>query len=232
MVVFVCAITASTATPGDGGEGCRYWVMLTLTREGLPSEYFARVCNLGEIVNWLRAIPGATVSAQAPPGALNDSFTVTIGLITNPAVEALPPAPGMGQVLLTERVYPVAESGPVAFVPTRSIVHGRGQYPRWVVRPGWRSLNANKPVPTVLARLGMLQPAPSGTTTPAPTTPTAIATVPATGSSRPGPDLVTILFLVAILVSIGAMVRRNLARTHQGIDDGIAGHSESRSGHG
>jgi hypothetical protein len=230
IVVFACAITASTATPGDAGEGCRYWVMLA--REGFPSENFARVCDIGEIVDWLRAIPGATVSAQAPPSALVESFTVTIGLIKDPAVEALPPEPGMGKVLLTERVYPVAESGPVAFVPTRSIFHGPGQYPRWVVRPGWRSLNANKPVPTVLTRLGMLQPASSGRTTPAATTPTAIATVPATGSGRPGPDLVTILFLVAILVSVGALVRRNVARTHQSIDDGLAGNSESRSGHG
>src|SRR4029077_11562050 len=93
IVVFVCAITAWTATPGDAEEGCRYWVMLA--REGFPGENFARVCNLGEIVNWLGAIPGATVSAQAPPGALNDSFTVTLGLIANPGVGALPPGPGM-----------------------------------------------------------------------------------------------------------------------------------------
>ena len=159
--------------------------------------------------------------APAPETALNDGFTVTIGSMRG-QTEALPPLPGIGRVLLTERVYPLAASGPVAFIPSTSIIR-TGPHHRVVVPEGWRSLDAIAPVPSVLAGLGMLQPAPGRSTPTVPPT----ATEPATGSSRPGPDLVTVLFLLAILAFIGVVVRRNIGRTRQDVGDDLAHNPES-----
>jgi hypothetical protein len=218
---------AFSAGPADAGPGCRYWILVS--RQGFPGEETARVCDVGEVVLWLRAIPEAEVSTQAPPGALNDSFTVTVYLAKGvfryePGLE---PAAQRGR-LLTEQVYPVAESGPVAFVPSRSIFRGQGPSPRWAVPAGWRSLDASERVPTVLTRLGMLQPTAGRSTTPTPTATDATST---TDSSRPGPDLVTLLFVLAILASIGLVVWRRSARTHEEARDGRGRHSET-SHHG
>jgi hypothetical protein len=222
IITFTLAVAFSTpGTRAEAGHGCPYSIFVS--RENIPGDQGARLCDVAEVVDWLRAVPGAEVSAQAPPGALNDGFTVTVfltrGFLYEP--EPLPIPPPHGQ-LLTERVYPVAESGPVAFVPSRSIFHGPGQYPRWVVEAGWRSIDASQPVPRVLTRLGMLPPRA------VPTTPTLTPTTaaPPIGSSRPGPDLVTLVFLLAILVSIGAVVRRNSARANQQVRDSQGDQSE------
>jgi hypothetical protein len=223
-VISIFAMASSTVLPAEAGQPCRYWIVVS--RQGFPGEGSARVCDVAEVVDWLRVVPEAGASAQVPQGALYDSFTVTVFFEPTFRWEPVPVPPPNTELLLTERVYPVAESGPVAFVPSRSIFHGTGRYPRWVVRAGWRSLDASKRVPPVLTKLGMLQPV-AGPTTPtlAPTTAT-----PTTGSSRPGPDLVTLLFLVAILVFVGAAVRRNIGRTRP-IRDGL-GHHSNPSHHG
>jgi hypothetical protein len=216
------AIPTWTAGVAQAGDGCRYWVKLS--REALPGENVARTCDVLDILGWLAG--RQDVSAPAPETALNDGFTVTIGSMRGPT-EALPPLPGIGHVLLTERVYPLAESGPVAFIPSTSIIR-TGPHHRVVVPEGWRSLDAIAPVPSVLAGLGMLQPAPSRSTP----TITSTATGPATSSGRPGPDLVTVLFLLAILAFIGVVVRRNIGRTRQDVGDDLADNPESHSGHG
>jgi hypothetical protein len=225
-VLCVSAMASSTPMLAEVGQGCRYWVQVS--REGFGGEQAAQVCDVGNVVDWLGVVPEAKVSTQAPQVTLNDSFTVTIYLARRTfPYEMLPVPPSGSAMLVTERVYPVADSGPVAFVPTRSIFHEPGGYPRWVVLAGWRSLDASKRVPTVLTKLGMLQPTATRTT---PTsTPTTVTS--ATGSSRHGPDLVTLLFLVAILVSVGIAIRRRAGRTHPQIVDGLDGHSES-SHHG
>jgi hypothetical protein len=216
-ITFSFAVAFSTAVPAEGGQACRYWVQVS--REGFGGEQAAQLCDVGNVVDWLGVVPGAKVSTQAPQVTLNDSFTVTIYLARKAfPYEMLPVPPSGSAVLVTERVYPVADAGPLALVPSRSIFHGPGRYPRWVVLAGWRSLDASKRVPTVLTKLGMLQP------TAVPTTPTFTPTTAAsaTNSSRPGPDLVTLLFLIAILVSVGVAVRRSARRSAMDLDS----HSE------
>jgi hypothetical protein len=219
-VMVILTIAFSTTVPSEARQGCRYWVLVS--RQGFPGEQSAAVCDIGALVDWLRLVPEAEISAQAPQVALNDGFTVTIFLQSRGfpgfPIETLPNSPG-GEVLLTERVYPVAEGGPVAFVPSRSIFHGVGRYSRWTVRAGWRSLDASTQVPSPLAKLGLLQIAVP--------TPTFTRAAPsATSSSRPGPDLVTLLFIVAILVPVGVAVRRSMGRTRPQIGNGLDSHAE------
>jgi hypothetical protein len=226
-IIFASATAFSTAQPAEANRACPYWV--SVSRENFPGEQTARLCDLNRLAEWLKAVPDASLLTQTPQGTLNDGFTVTV--VTVPGwkhIEALPPGPGIGRVLLTERVYPVAESGPVAFVPSRSVMlRHPGPFPTWVVDAGWRALDATKRVPPVLAELGMLQPMAS------PTTPTLAPTTaaPTTGSSRPGPDLVTLLFLLAVLVSVGAAIRRSMRRISPNVPEG-AGDRPGVSPHG
>ena len=218
IVVFTVTMTFSAA-PAEAGRRCPYWVLVS--RDGFPQENIARVCGeelMGTILGWMRVAPGAAVSHRVPPVPLNDGFTVTIGVIK---------AGQESSVVLMVRVYPVAASGPVAFVRARTLFHGPKPFPPgFVVSAGWRSLYAIDQVPTVLTALGMLQPTPrpSTPTTPTPTPP---AAAPPTGSSRPGPDAVTLLFLLALLVAGGAVARRSIGRTRPETQDGLSGHSEA-----
>ena len=217
IVIFTGAMTFSAA-PAEAGRPCPYWVLVS--RDGFPQENIARVCEeelMGTILGWMRVVPCAAVSHRVPPVPLNDGFTVTIGVIK---------AGQESSVVLTVRVYPVAASGPAAFVAARTLFHGPKPFPPgFVVSAGWRSLDAIDQVPTVLTALGMLQPTPrpSTPTTPTPTPP---AAAPTTGSSRPGPDAVTLLFLLALLVAGGAVARRSIGRTPPKTRDGLVGHSE------
>jgi hypothetical protein len=179
---------------------------------------------MGTILRWMRVVPAAAVSHRAPQAPLNDGFTVTIGVI-KAGQELL--APEDRSAVLTVRVYPIAASGPAAFVPARTLFHGPKPFPPgFVVPAGWRSLDASDQVPTVLTALGMLQPTPrpSTPTTPTPNPP---AAAPPTGSSRPGPDAVTLLFLLALLVAGGAVARRSIGRTRPETKDGLSGHPEA-----
>jgi len=220
-ITFIFAVAFVTASAAEAGRGCRYSIFVS--REEIPGARSARLCDVGGVVDWLRAVPEAEVLLQAPHGALKDGFTVSVfltrGFLYEPNPLPIPPRRGQ---LLTERVYPVAESGPVAFVPSRTVFHGPGGYPRWVVRAGWRSIDANKPVPRVLTKLGMLQPEVGSTI---PTLAPRSATPP-TNSSRPGPDVVTLSFLLAILVSVAVVVRRNRGGTSEA-SDALSGHSEA-----
>ena len=213
-IVLLGLVTAFSApSPANATRTCPYWV--SVSRENVPGERTARICDLNRIAEWLGAVPDVTLT-QAPQGALNDGFTVTLVTVAGQQYTGIElPAPGIGKVLLTEKVYPIAGSGPVAFVSSRSVLfHRPGPFPKWVVYPGWRGLDATEPVPPVLARLGMLRP-------------TFVAATPTVGaaptpSARPGPrgpDLVTLLFLVAILASIGAFARRSIGRTHTDVDE-------------
>ena len=218
IVIFTGTMTFSAA-PAQAGRPCPYWILVS--RDGFPQENVARVCGedqMGTILEWMRVVPGAAVSHRVPPVPLNDGFTVTIGVIK---------AGQESSVVLKVRVYPVAVSGPVAFVRTRTLFHGPKPFPPgFVVPAGWRSLDAIDRVPTVLTALGMLQPTPTPTTPTTPT-PTPSAASPTTGSSRPGPDAVTLLFLLALLVAGGAVARRSIGRTRPETQDGLSGHSEA-----
>jgi hypothetical protein len=208
VVLLGLLIAFSAPSPANATRTCPYWV--SVSRENVPGEQTARICDLNRIAEWLGAVPDVTLT-QAPQGALNDGFTVTLVTVAglqHTGIEL--PAPGIGKVLLTERVYPIAGSGPVAFVSSRSVLfHRPGPFPKWVVSPGWRGLDATEPVPPVLARLGMLRP-----TLRAATPTLSAAPTPSAPSGSRGPDLVTLLFLVAILASIGGFVRRSVGRTH------------------
>jgi hypothetical protein len=148
------------------------------------------------------------VSEYPPLGHVNSSFTVVVYLESRAfPYHRIPPPPG-AKVLLTEYVYPVAESGPVALVQYKSVFHKPGSpHPRWVVRPGWRTLNANRRVPVELAKLGMLQPLrDSGPATPEP------SQAPESEPSKRGADWVTILFVVGALAAVAAVVRRGFVQ--------------------
>ena len=212
-VILIGLVTAFSApSPANATRTCPYWV--SVSRENFPGQQTARICDLNSIAEWLGAVPDATLT-QAPQGPLNDGFTVTVVTVPTERLTDLPPGPGIGKVILTEKVYPVAGSGPVAFVSSRSVLlHHPGPFPKWVAYPGWRRLDATEPVPPVLARLGMLRP------TFMAATPT-VGTAP-TPSARPGPrgpDLVTLLFLVAILAGVGAFARRSIGQTHADVDE-------------
>jgi hypothetical protein len=213
---------AFSAAPAEAGRRCPYWVLVS--RDGFPQENVARVCeeDMGTILRWMRVVPGAAVSHRVPQVPLNDGFTVTIGVI-KAGQEVL--APLDRSVVLMVRVYPLAPSGPAAFVHARTSFHGPKPFPPgFVVSSGRRSLDASDQVPTVLTALGMLQPTPRTTrpTTPAPTPPAAAPTP----GSRPGPDAVTLLFLLALLVAAGAVARRSIGRTRPETQDGFSGQSE------
>lgn len=219
VIVMFSVTMPFSAAPAEAGRPCPYWVLVS--RDGFPQENVARVCEeelMGTILGWMRVVPGAAVSHRVPPVPLNDGFTVTIGVIK---------AGQERSVVLTVRVYPVAASGPVTFVRARTLFYGPKPFPPgFVVSAGWRSLDAIDQVPTVLTALGMLQPTPrpSTPTTPTPNPP---AAAPPTGSSRPGPDAVTLLFLVALLVAGGAVTRRSIGRSRPETQDGLSGHSEA-----
>jgi hypothetical protein len=208
IVTLSSVVAASTASRAQA-NACPY--RISVSREGLPGEQTARVCDVDRIADWLGAVPDATASTQAPKGALHASFTVTVVAASGSSRNGASPNPPQGRVLLKERVYPRAESGPVAFVPSRSVFqHHPGPFPKWVVSVGWRALDASKGVPPVLARLGMPQPTSDGTTPTLIPTPTA----PTSAANPPRPDLVTLFFVAAVLVLVGAVVRRTKARTH------------------
>lgn len=213
-IVLLGLVTAFSApSPANATRTCPYWV--SVSRENFPGEQTARICDLNSIAEWLGAVPDATLT-QAPEGALNDGFTVTVVTLPRRRPTRIePPPPGIGKVILTEKVYPVAGSGPVAFVSSRSVLlHHPGPFPKWVVYPGWRGLDATEPVPPVLARLGMLRP-----TFMAATPTVGAAPTPSARSGPRGPDLVTLLFLVAILAGVGAFARRSIGRTHTDVDE-------------
>jgi len=215
-IVLLGLVTAFSApSPANATRTCPYWV--SVSRENVPGEQTARICDLNRVAAWLGAVPDATL-IPAPQDALNDGFTVTVVMLPRRQHTRIePPPPGIGKVILTERVYPVAGSGPVAFVSSRSVLlHHPGPFPKWVVYPGWRGLDATEPVPPLLSRLGMLRPTVrAATPTVRAATPTVSpAPTPPAQTGPRGPDLVTLLFLVAILASVGVFVRRSVGRTH------------------
>src|SRR5206468_2251772 len=120
-----------------------------------------------------------------------DGFTVSIFLVHPSQLQGRAP-------LVTERVYPFADAGLVGFVPARTVFR-YVERPRtgWVVPVGWRTLDAIERVPPVLHRLGISKPF-------GPPSARSVATVaPDTAPLQPGPDLITLLFL---LLALGAIV--------------------------
>lgn len=208
-VTLALVIVLSTATHAGAGGGCPYEILVTRQEGRVLS---ARVCDVGAVVNWLRVTPGAEVSSQAPGGDLRDGFTVTI------LVQYRPLQPDVLRPLLTERVYPLAEGGPVAFVPLRTIFHEVTAYPRWVVPAGWRTLDASEPVPPVLKRLGMSQPklGPSSNGGSSRTSPPPLSSVTGSEPRRPTPDLITLAFVLIALATTAALGRRGTARKRKG----------------
>jgi hypothetical protein len=210
---------ASAPPPAHAGDECPYWISVTRQENGAGGS--ARLCDVGRVVAWLGMTPEDNVTADPPAGSLNSSFTVTIYLTPRGFPYPVPQGPGV-KVLVTEHVYPVAASGPVALVRSRSIFHGFGSYPRWVVRPGWRTLDATQRVPATLTKLGMLQPLGGiGPATPEPS--------PASASEprKPGADWVTILLVVAALAVVGTVVRRGFLQRRGLPQDQVEKRSET-----
>ena len=214
-VTLALVIALSTPTQAGAGDGCPYEILVARQEGRVLSAW---VCDVGEVVNWLRVTPGAEVSSQAQGGDLRDSFTVTI------LVQYRPLQPDVLRPLLTERVYPLAEGGPVAFVPSRTIFHEVTAYPRWIVPAGWRTLDASEPVPPVLKRLGMSQPqlAPSSNGGNSRTSPPSLSSVTGSEPSRPTPDLITLAFVLIAIATAASLVRRGVARSRKDAQEGDA----------
>src|SRR5262249_17187813 len=155
-VLAVASSFIALAAPSHarGNPPCPYRVIVS--REDLSGEQSARVCDLNRIAEWLAAVPDATVSTQPPHGSFRNGYTGTIAAAPKHGQES---HSGRRRVLLIERVHPVAEAGPVAFVPSRTVLlRHPGPFPKWIVNPGWRALDASMRLPPVLRRLGMLRP--------------------------------------------------------------------------
>jgi hypothetical protein len=199
IVVGVSVLLASASilakqVPADAAGNCRYQVSVQ-RQEGRVLR--GRVCDPAELVNWLQAFPGASTSAEPPAGELLDSFTVTISFAFNPDL------PYILSTLVSEHVYPYAQSGPVAYVPSRTASRPPA---RWPVNAGWRTIDPTSPVPAILRRLGLASVGTSGSSSP---------TAPSQPASSAGsrPDLVTLGFLlVAGLVIALAIGKRKAAR--------------------
>jgi hypothetical protein len=224
-ITLASILALSTLPHADAKSGCPYDILVN-RQEGRGLN--ARVCAYGAVVNWLRVTPGADVSSQAPQGELRDGFTVTIYSVS-------------GRPLVSERVYPLADGGPVAFVPSRTVFRAVTAYPRWVIPAGWRTLDASERVPPVLKRLGMPQPefhpSPStggtGQATESTGSSASLSTVaagPATEPSRPKPDLITLAFLLIVLATAALLVRRGVARSRKDAQERDA--TETRVGPG
>jgi hypothetical protein len=221
VVLFLGLAFASGPVPALADNECPYWISVTREENGAGGT--AHVCDVGRVVAWLRATPGAEILLAPPSHGLNSSFTVTIYHLARKTFQEgpIPDQPG-AKALLTEYVYPIAESGPVALVRSRSTFHGPGGYPRWVVRPGWRLLDATQRVPAALTKLGILQPAGLiGAATPEPS--------PASASEpgKPGAGWVTILFVVGALAVTGVLVRRGFVRRRGLPQDQVEKRSET-----
>jgi hypothetical protein len=127
-ITLASIIALSTFNHADAGSGCPLFRIL-VSRQGSGGGSDSLVCHVGAVVGWLGVYSGAQVSNQPPQGELLESFTVTIFLQHPLHSEAFTP-------ILTETVYPFADGGPVALVPSRTIFHEFGAYPRWVVPAG------------------------------------------------------------------------------------------------
>src|SRR5512132_4100361 len=114
-IVLLGLVTAFSApAPANATRTCPYWV--SVSRENFPGEQTARICDLNGIAEWLEAVPDATLT-QAPQGALNDGFTVTVVTVAGRQhTGTQPPAPGIGRVLLPEQVYPLTGSTPLPYM--------------------------------------------------------------------------------------------------------------------
>jgi hypothetical protein len=220
-ITLATIIALSTLNHADAGGGCPLF-KISLSREGSGGGNAGFVCHVGGVVGWLQVYSGAEVSSRPPQGELHESFTVTISL-----QHPLHPLHSEGfRPILTETVYPLAERGPVALVPSRTIFHEFGPYPRWVVPAGWRTLDPTDRMPLVLEQLGMpqpeFQPSPStggtGQATESTGSPGPLATVaagPATEPTKPKPDLITLAFLLIVLATAALLVRRGVARSRK-----------------
>jgi hypothetical protein len=182
LVIALALLTSPYADAGPLRPRCPFVVVNR--QEG--RELSARLCHTGAVVDWLGATPSTPVESQPPPGELGDGFTVSIF--------------SRSRRLLSARVYLFADAGPIAYVPSRTVLRTNDPVRRrWIVPVGWRTIDATEHVPAVLRRLGMSLPAERS------------SPVTDDEASPPAPDLVTLGFVLAAFVAV-AFAWRNLAR--------------------
>lgn len=197
ILLLASAIAGIATSNADAGSTCDARYRVGVLRNG-GSELDAYVCDVGQLIRWLHLTPQAVVTQQGPAGDLSDAFTVTI------ADES-----GLDRPLVAE-VYPSAANGPVAHVLSRTVLRTRSSNRRWVVPAGWRTLDASEEIPALLRKLGMFQ---SAARPPSPSVPAVTSPTP-NPSGRP--DLVTLVFLVAVLTAALVLVRQSIGARNRG----------------
>jgi hypothetical protein len=197
IVLLATAIAASTAAKAEAGSTCSalYRYRIGVLRNG-GRELTAYVCDVGQLVRWLHVTPRAVVTKQGPAGDLSDTFTVTI---TDES--------GLRRPIVAE-VYPSAANGPVVHVLYKTVFRTRSPNRTWVVTAGWRTLDASEQIPVLLGKLGMFQ---SAERSPSRSLP---ALAPTNPSGRP--DLVTLVFLLAVITAALFLVRQSIGARNRG----------------
>ena len=140
----------------------------------------------------------AVVTPRGPAGDLSDAFTVTI---TDES--------GLQRPVEAE-VYPSAANGPVAHVLFRTVFTTSSSNRRWVVPAGWRTLDATEQIPALLRKLGMFQ------STERPPSPSISAAALPTTNPSGRPDLVTLVFLLAVIAGAFVLVRQSIGARNRG----------------
>ena len=200
IVLLATAIAASIAANAEAGNNCSARYRVGVLRNG-GYELDAYVCDVGQLVLWLHVNPQALVTPRGPAGDLSDAFTVTI---TDES--------GLQRPVEAE-VYPSAANGPVAHVLYRTVFTTRSPSRRWVVPAGWRTLDGSEQIPALLRRLGMFRSAQR------PPSPPASAVALPTPNPSGKPDLVTLVFLLAVIATALVLVRQSIGERRRGTPD-------------
>jgi len=198
-IFFLATAIVGTVTPNaEAGRTCSARYRVGVLRNG-GRELDAYVCDVGQLVLWLHVTPQAAVTQQGPAGDLSDPFTVTI---TDES--------GLERPIVAE-VYPSAANGPVAHVLSKTVFRSRRPpVGRWVVPAGWRTLDASEQIPALLRRLGMFRSAER------PPSPSASAVALPTPNPSGKPDLVTLVFLLAVIAAALVLVRQSIGERKRG----------------
>ena len=197
IVLLATAIAASIPAIAEAGSGCSARYRIGVLRENGGYELDGYVCDVGRLLRWLHVTPQAVVTRQRPAGDLSDAFTVTI------ADES-----GLRRPVVAE-VYPSAANGPVAHVLFRTGFRTRSPSRGWVVRAGWRTLDATEQIPALMRKLGMFRSAQRSPSS----SPPAVAP---TSNPSGRPDLITLLFLLAVTTAALVLVRQSIGARNRG----------------
>jgi len=197
IVLLATAIAASTTANAETGSACFARYRVGVLRENGGSELDAYACDVGQLVRWLHVTPQAVVTPQRPAEDLSDAFTVTI---TDESRLERP---------IVAEVYPSAANGPLVHVLYWTVFRTRSPSRRWAVPAGWRTLDATERIPALLRKLGMFQ---SAQRSPSPSLPAVTPTPNPSGK----PDLVTLVFLLAVISAALVLVRQSIGARNRG----------------